>query len=174
VSESKGRPTPKRNEANRRRTGPVAPPPTNRKEAAKRLREQQAAGRARVRTGTRAGDERAMLPRDSGPVRRRVRDIVDSRRNLGVLLLPIALLLVLSQLSGNHQAQSLSFALWVATVVAVALDLVGTGLRIRRDLRASFPDAGRLGGHIGYGLLRTTVIRRFRQPPPAVPRGTAF
>src|SRR5829696_5377893 len=38
----KGRPTPKRAEAQGRRSGPVPPPPTTRKEAFKRQREQQA------------------------------------------------------------------------------------------------------------------------------------
>ena len=174
MTDGKGRPTPKRSEAQKRRTGPVAAPPTNRKEAAKRLREQQAAGRARPGSRAGAAAGRGMLPRDAGPVRSRVRDLVDGRRNLGGLLLPIALLLVLAQFSGNRQAQSLSFALWLATVVAVGLDLFGTGLRIRKDLQAAFPDQSKLRSHIGYGLLRTTVIRRFRQPAPAVPRGSLF
>src|SRR4051812_17284847 len=44
-SSGKGRPTPKRSEAQGRRTGPPPPPPTTRKEAYKRTRENQAANR---------------------------------------------------------------------------------------------------------------------------------
>ncbi|GAA4308534.1 hypothetical protein GCM10023162_13260 [Klenkia terrae] len=46
----KGRPTPKRSEAQGRRPGPPPPPPTTRKEAYKRMREQQAAGRGRAKS----------------------------------------------------------------------------------------------------------------------------
>ncbi len=51
VTSPKGRPTPKRAAAAR---GPVPPPPQTRKEAVKRLREQQAAGRKDLKAGYRA------------------------------------------------------------------------------------------------------------------------
>ena len=165
MTDSKGRPTPKRHESQRRRTGPVAPPPTNRKEAARRLREQGG-------TRRQAGSERAMLARDAGPVRRRVRDIVDGRRNLGVLLLPVALLLLLGRASGSRPVEFATYVLWIATIGAVALDLVGTGLRIRKEVRQQFPAETGTGSHVRYGLLRTTVIRRLRQPAPSGPRGS--
>ena len=171
-SSGKGRPTPKRSEAQGRRTGPVAPPPTTRKEAAKRLREQQAAGRKRLRDGTIAGDERAMLPRDAGPARRLVRDVVDSRRTLGVALLPVALLLVIAQVVKQPALLQVALAVWTATVVVVLFDLFVTGRRIRRTLGRELPGQGRMRGHIGYGLLRSTVFRRFRMPPPKVTIGT--
>ncbi len=168
-STGKGRPTPKRSEAQNRRSGPVPPPPATRKEAAKRLRSQQAEQRVRIRKGTETGDEANMLPRDAGPVRRTVRDVVDARRNLGILLLPVALLLVVANFVGPHTALfSAVFALWAATVLAVALDLVVTGLKIRSTLRQDFPDAAKLSGHVGYGLVRSTRFRRFRMPPARV------
>jgi len=83
----KGRPTPKRSEAQKRRSGPVAPPPTSRREAAKQLRAKQAENRQRVRKGSLAGDETALLKRDQGPVRKMVRELIDSRRSLGWILL---------------------------------------------------------------------------------------
>ena len=39
-----------------------------------------------------AGEEAYLLPRDQGPVRRYVRDIVDSRRNVLGLFMPVALI----------------------------------------------------------------------------------
>src|SRR5919107_5308582 len=83
----KGRPTPKRHEAQGRRPGPPPPPPTTRKEAYKRMREQQAANRSNVRRAALAGDEAYLPARDRGPVRKLVRDLVDSRRNVGGLFL---------------------------------------------------------------------------------------
>ena len=170
VVTGKGRPTPKRSEAQKRRGGPVPPPPATRKEAAQRLRASQAEQRKQVREGTLVGDETRMLPRDAGPVRALVRNVVDRRRNLAVLLLPAALLLVLAQLVAEPAVLSIAVSLWTATLLAVFLDLVVTVVLLRRELRAAFPEE-KLGGHVAYGLIRCTVFRRFRMPPPRVRPG---
>ena len=86
----KGRPTPKRTEAQGRRPGPPPPPPTTRKEAYKRMRQNQAVRRAETRQGAARGDDAYLPARDRGPVRRLVRDVVDSRRNVGSFFLAIA------------------------------------------------------------------------------------
>lgn len=164
-STGKGRPTPKRSEAQRRRGGPVPPPPTTRKEAAKRAREQAVLARRSVREGTARGDEDRMVARDRGPVRALVRDVVDARRNVGVLLLPLAVLLVLAQLVGNDRVTSVALLLWLTGVLAMVADVVVTTLAIRRAVRAAHPDEGRMVRHVSYGLLRSTVFRRFRLPP---------
>lgn len=169
-SQPKGRPTPKRSEVQQRRGGPVTPPSTNRREAARQLRAKQADSRRRIKDGTARGDETAMLPRDAGPVRRAVRDAVDSRRNLGFLLLPVALVVVVAGLTGNTGLQAITFGIWLATLLGVAVDMLLVGFRIRAVVKARFPEE-RLRGHVAYGLLRTTVIRRFRTPKPQVERG---
>ena len=104
----KGRPTPKRNEARRNaRKGPVAPAPMTAAEARARRktlagpklsreerRAERTASRARMtdrRERMMAGDEAYLLPRDQGPVRRYVRDVVDSRRNVLGLFMPSTL-----------------------------------------------------------------------------------
>src|SRR3954453_1474305 len=74
----KGRPTPKRREAERRRKAVVAP--KTRKEAAQLQRERLRKTRRPTREGVARGDQRALAPRDAGPVRAFVRDYVDSRR----------------------------------------------------------------------------------------------
>ncbi len=171
VSLGKGRPTPKRSEAVKRRSGPVTPPPATRKEAAQRLRAERAEERRAVRAGTATGDPARMLKRDLGPVRAAVRDVVDGRRNLPVLMLPVALVLVLAQLAGSAALLALAVRLWTVTLLAVAIDLVVLAVVVRRRVRTAFPDApGR--GHVGYALLRSTVLRRFRMPPPRVSPGS--
>jgi hypothetical protein len=159
----KGRPTPKRTQA--RRGGPVAPPPQTRKEAAQRARQESREARSRVRAG------RDLLPRDAGPVRALVRDVVDSRRSIGVLMLPLALVLVLAQLSGNRQVFVAVTNVWIIGILALSADLVATTLALRRRLREEFPEVTKRRGHIAYGLLRTTVIRRWRIPAPRVSPG---
>ena len=167
----KGRPTPKRSDAQRRRGGPVLPPPANRKEAAKRAREQAALARTQVREGTARGDDRHLVARDAGPVRALVRDVVDVRRNVGVLMLPMALLLVVAQLSKSVVVINLAATLFLAVILALAADVVVTSFTLRRKVAEAFPGEGRMARHIGYGILRSTVLRRFRQPPARVSPG---
>ena len=167
----KGRPTPKRSESQRRRSGPVAPPPQTRKEAAKRQKEEAAAARARVRDGAARGDDRYLSKRDAGPVRALVRDVVDGRRNVGVILLPLALALIVANLSGISELQTAGLLLWLGAIVLMVVDVVVTTVVLRRRIREQFPEEGRLGGHVAYGLLRSTVLRRFRLPPPRVSPG---
>ena len=173
MTSPKGRPTPKRSEAQGRRGGPVLPPPQTRKEAAQRKREQAAAARQEVREGTARGDEKRMVARDRGPVRALVRDVVDARRNVGVLLLPLAVLLVLAQLIGNDRLTTFALLLWVAGVLATIADVIVTTVLIRKRLRAAHPDERKLVGHVSYGLLRSTVFRRFRLPPTRTSPGSA-
>ena len=167
----KGRPTPKRKETQRRRGGPVAPPPLTRKEASKRQKEQAKAARSRIKQGAMEGDPRYLAKRDAGPVRALVRDTVDARRNVGVLLLPLALVLIVANLSGSAQVQSIGLLLWIAAIVAMMVDIAFTTARLRSRIRSAFPEEDRLAGHIAYGLLRSTVMRRFRLPPPRVSPG---
>lgn len=166
----KGRPTPKRSESQRRRTGPVAPPPQTRKEAAQRQKAQVKAARSKVRDGAAAGDERYLSKRDAGPVRALVRDLIDGRRNVGVLLLPLALVLIVANLTGSPQVQSIGLTLWLAAIIAMIIDIAFTTALLRKRINAEFPDE-KLGGHIAYGLLRSTVLRRMRMPPPRVSPG---
>ena len=172
-TQGKGRPTPKRRDAEKRRGGPVAPPPTNRREAAKAAA-RQAGGRPPARPGRRRQrpSDGVLLKRDQGPVRRLVRDLVDARRNLGGLLMPAAAISIVSFFTKDQQVLAAISGVFVATLVGVALDTVLLSSLIRRRLRADFPDERNLGGHVFYGVLRSTVIRRFRMPKPRVQRGT--
>ena len=170
MTSPKGRPTPKRSEK-QRRTGPVAPPPLTRKEAAQRQKEAAAAARARIKEGAARGDERYLAKRDAGPVRALVRDVVDGRRNVGDLLLPLALVLIVANLSGIRAVQNLGLLLWMVAILAMLVDVVLTATVIRRRVREQHPDESGMGGHVTYGLLRSTVLRRFRLPPPRVSPG---
>lgn len=168
----KGRPTPKRSDATRRRSVVVTPPPANRKEAAARLKEEQAALRSRVRAGTAAGDDRFLVARDRGPVRRLVRDLVDSRRSVAVILLPASLIVVVSEFARSAVFARWGFTLYFAVILTVLLDLAMTTTRVRSRLKRDFPEEKRLGGHVFYALSRSTQFRRVRRPPPRVTVGT--
>ncbi|MCW2678723.1 MAG: hypothetical protein JWM62_124 [Frankiales bacterium] len=172
MTSPKGRPTPKRSEK-QRRTGPVAPPPLTRKEAAQRQKEAAAAARSRIKEGAARGDERYLAKRDAGPARALVRDVVDARRNVGTLLLPLALILIVTNLTGIRVLQNLGLLLWLVAILAMVADIARTTVVLRSRIKAEHPEETSLFGHIAYGLLRSTVMRRFRLPPPRVSPGRA-
>jgi DUF3043 family protein len=168
----KGRPTPRRREAQRRRTGPVAPPPRTRREAYKRMREQGTDRRSTVREGIKGGDERYLGARDRGPERRLVRDIVDSRRNAGVLFLMSAVVYFIGLIVPSVQVKAAITALWLTVLILLVVDSTLIGLRIRKLMRERYPDSTqRLGSLVFYGATRATMIRRWRSPKPVVEVG---
>jgi hypothetical protein len=166
----KGRPTPKRSEAQVRRAGPPPPPPTTRKEAYKRMREQQATRRGSTRERMAMGDDSYLPARDRGPVRKLVRDVTDARRNLASFFLPFAGLLLVSYVV--PQFQGIVMLMWMAYFLVLIGDSAMLGRRITKTVKARFPD----GEHktkslIWYGISRSTMIRRWRFPKPEVPLG---
>jgi DUF3043 family protein len=168
----KGRPTPKRHEAQGRRPGPPPPPPTTRKEAYARTRQQQAQRRADTRAGMARGDDDYLPARDRGPVRRLVRDLVDSRRNAGSFFLPVAALVLVGYFIPNPAVQNYTVLVWFLFFLVIIVDSVFLGRRIRKTVTARFPDQPhRLKGLVWYGVSRATMIRRWRFPKPEVRLG---
>jgi hypothetical protein len=165
----KGRPTPKRSEAQGRRSGPVPPPPTTRKEAYKRMREQQAAGRGSAREAAARGDDSALPARDRGPVRRLVRDIVDARRNAGSFFLVVAALVLIGYFIPNPAVQGYTVFVWLAFFLLIIVDSYFLGRRIRKLVNERFPNHKEsMRSLVWYGVSRATMIRRWRFPKPQV------
>lgn len=167
----KGRPTPKRSEAEaQRRT--FAKPVANRKEAAKRVREARRADLAKQREALATGDERYLPYRDRGPVRRYARDFVDSKFVVAEWFLPIAVLILIMSMMPSMQAKNISLLLWLGVIVMIVIDSLGTWLRLKKRLRAEFPGES-LKGVVPYALMRTLQMRKMRLPKPQVKRGEA-
>lgn len=171
----KGRPTPKRREAQRNPRGPAPPPPRTRREAYRRMREQNAMHRVDARKAMRSGDERYLPARDRGPVRALVRDIVDARRNAGGLFLLVAAIVFAGYFTPNARIRAATVSLWLIVFLLIVLDSVLLGFRIRKLVNERFPDrTERTGGLIWYGVTRATMIRRWRMPKPRVRIGEAI
>jgi hypothetical protein len=169
---TKGRPTPKRNEAQGRRQGPPPPPPTTRKEAYKRMRENQAAGRGAARAAAARGDEAYLPARDRGPERRLVRNVVDSRRNVASIFLIVVVLMLVAQFTPSLAVKTYSFAAWFGFFVLILIDCVVLARKIRRAVLERFPDTkAKMRGLAWYGISRSTMIRRWRFPKPEVALG---
>ncbi|WP_240487198.1 DUF3043 domain-containing protein [Actinomadura flavalba] len=166
----KGRPTPKRSEAQRKRLQPITAPPANRKEAYRKMREKQAAERVKMREGMARGEERYLLKRDKGPVRRLARDYVDSRRTIASYLMYILFAIIAVSLLPIPAAQI--FGLFapplLLAVVFVEGFMISSG--VKRLAAAKYPDENLKGVGL-YAALRAMQIRRLRQPRPQVQVG---
>jgi hypothetical protein len=164
----KGRPTPKRNQAESQRRR-ASTQPTDRKTAMKRQRESRRVDMAKQREAMASGDERYLPARDKGPVRRFVRDYVDARYCMAEFFLPLAvIILVMSMIGGS--LQSISLLLWLAVIVLIFVDSIGIWIRLKKQLAVRFPNTPQRGA-MAYGLMRTLQVRRMRLPKPQVKRG---
>ncbi|WP_329398193.1 DUF3043 domain-containing protein [Streptomyces melanogenes] len=165
----KGRPTPKRSEAQtqRRRASTV---PSDRKEAAKRQREVRRIELAKQREALANGDQRYLPARDKGPVRKFVRDYVDSRFCIAEFFLPLAVIILVLSMVRIGSLQNVALLLWLAVIVLIVVDSIGLAFRLKRQLKERFPDEPTKGA-VAYGLMRTLQMRRLRLPKPAVKRG---
>jgi hypothetical protein len=166
-----GQATPKRRE-NLRRT--VEPAPANRKEALKRMRERERAERVEARKGMLAGDERYLLPRDRGPERALVRDIVDSRRTIGSWFFGVTFIVMMigftrSFIPQVYLASNLLFLLFAAATV---VDSVLICRQVRKLVRERLPKTQqRMGSLYFYAVMRALSFRFIRTPKPRVKPG---
>jgi hypothetical protein len=170
----KGRPTPTRKEAEAARLAKVRKPRT-RKEAAAAERAQRFENSSKVRDAMKTGDERYLPTRDKGPVRRFVRDYVDSKFTIAELILPLLVVtLVMGFVSGSNKqlvAFSNAFMMLMLLVTAVNLMIIWFGLR--SQLTKRWPDMPRRGLAY-YACVRTLQLRLLRMPKPQVKIGATL
>ncbi|GGP00849.1 DUF3043 domain-containing protein [Wenjunlia tyrosinilytica] len=165
----KGRPTPKRSEAEAgRRTRVTAP--ANRKDAAKQARERRRADLAKQREALASGDERYLPPRDKGPVRKLARNYVDSRLVIAEYFLPLAVLILILSMVPSANIKSIALLCWLVVIVLIVADSFRITFGLKRTLRERLPDENRRGV-VAYALMRTLQMRRLRLPKPQVKRG---
>jgi len=189
-TDPKGRPTPKRNAARRStRKGPIAPAPMTAAEARARRkslarpklsreerRAERTANRARMsdrRERMLAGEEGYLLPRDQGPVRRYVRDVVDSRRNLLGLFMPSTLTLMF-MMFGVPQLQLYMSPAMLILMAVMSIDGLILGRKVNKLVDAKFPSNTESRWKLGlYAASRASQMRRMRQPRPQVKHGSS-
>ncbi|MDW6063386.1 DUF3043 domain-containing protein [Streptomyces sp. NPDC059679] len=167
----KGRPTPKRSEAqSQRRSLANSSSKMSRKDATRRQREARRADLARQREALAGGDERYLPARDKGPVRRFARDYVDSRFFVAEFFLPLAVVILVLSMVQAGAMQTYVLLLWMLVILLIVINSVVLGIQLKRQLRKRFPDEN-LRGVVAYALMRTLQMRRLRLPKPQVKRG---
>ncbi len=162
----KGRPTPTRKEAEAAAKARAKTPRT-RKELAAAQRASRSESSKSIRQAMRDGDERYYPARDKGPLRRFVRDFVDSRFSLIELVIPLLILTMIFGYSGNTTLRSLGNTLLLVLVLVVVSDMFLLRFRLRRELKRRFPDEA-TKGLTYYALTRAMQMKFMRLPKPQV------
>lgn len=158
---AKGKATPKRTDGRRK----PEPPPANKREAYKRMKTKQRSERSEAMAGMRAGDERFLMPRDKGPEKALVRDIVDSRRTVGTWFFGSAFVVLLGTGTGNPTFVMYAQLIWFAIAFATLVDTVLICRKVGRLVRERFPKSTVSTRSLYfYAFMRAITFRRLRMP----------
>jgi hypothetical protein len=170
----KGHATPSRKEREAANKRPLVP--DDRRAAAKANRAALAADRERARIGMASGDERYLPRRDRGPQRKFVRDYVDARWNIGELMVPLMLIVIVMTFADTVYVSGLSLAelgvisMW-AFIILVFIDGYVLNFLIRRRVKQKFGVENVERGLGWYAAMRALQLRPMRMPKPQVRRG---
>lgn len=166
----KGHPTPKRKDAEAARKQSLKVP-SDPKAARKAMRERDRIARAEQREAMMRGEESALPARDQGPVRKYVRDWVDSRRLISEYFLPLVLVILVLTLVPNATLRFYASLSWYVIMLVMVLTLFFVGYRLKSALVAKWPEKPDRKGAVFYGVMRSMQIRKLRVPLPTVKPG---
>jgi hypothetical protein len=157
----KGRPTPKRRDARKRRRLAT---PANRKEAAALRREKLREQRQQQRAALQTGDERYLPPRDAGPAKKLARDYVDERFTMGQIFFGMIILVFGLAFIPNTAVIAVANLLVLAVFLGVVIDAVRVGRGARRAVEEKY-GVKESTGITAYAMLRSMQPKRMRRPP---------
>ncbi|MGD0927637.1 MAG: DUF3043 domain-containing protein [Streptosporangiaceae bacterium] len=167
VTAGKGRPTPKRSEAERQRRYNA---PGDRKEAVRQSRTRDRSARARKTEAMRRGEEWALPAKDKGPVRALARDLVDSKRRLSEFYMYGLVVLLFLLFLHSPVVQTVLPLLLVVMVLIMIVEGYFVGRRITTLASERFPGESTRGVKL-YAAMRALQIRQLRFPKPRVKPG---
>jgi DUF3043 family protein len=168
---AKGRPTPKRSQAEANRRQPIT---GSRAPAAPRTPEDKAKARANRGTKYEAmkrGEAWALNPRDRGPARALARDYIDSKRRISEYYMYVLVILLLAVFLRNKGAQEFVSPLVLVLVVVILMDAWLIRRQLTKLVAERLPGES-VRGLTMYSVMRALQIRRFRVPTPRVGPGT--
>lgn len=165
----KGRPTPSRKEAEAAAKARAKVPRT-RKEQMLAQHGARSESSKTVRAGMKSGDERYLLTRDKGPVRRFIRDFVDSRFSFVELMVPLLIVTLVLGYSRNSYLVGIGNTVLLGTVLLIVFDILLMRFRLRRELARRFPDETTKGTTY-YAIMRALQMKFMRMPKAQVKIG---
>lgn len=164
----KGRATPPRKAQEAARRRPLVP--DNRRAAAKASKEEMRMRRERARLGMERGEEKYLPARDKGPQKKFVRDFVDARWNVGEILLPLMVLVILTYFIPVAEVAIIALTAVWAVIALVVIDCLILTRKLRKQLAARY-GADRVEKVSMYASMRAVQMRSMRLPKPQVKRG---
>lgn len=170
---AKGRPTPKRSEAERNRRQPIT---GSRSSAAPRTPEEKTRARgdrARKYEAMKQGESWALNPRDRGPAKALARDYIDSKRRISEFYMYILVVLLAAVFLRNKTEQQYISPLVLVLVVIILVDAQVIRRSLRKLVGERLPGESTRGLTM-YAVMRALQIRRFRMPAPRVRPGDKF
>jgi hypothetical protein len=174
---AKGRPTPKRSEAERNRRQPITGSGSrSRAPASARTPEEKARARgdrARKYEAMKQGESWALNPRDRGPAKALARDYIDSKRRISEYYMYILVLLLAAVFLRNKTEQQYISPLVLVLVVIILVDAQVIRRSLRKLVGERLPGESTRGLTM-YAVMRALQIRRFRMPAPRVRPGDKF
>jgi Protein of unknown function (DUF3043) len=181
----KGRPTPKRSEAEagryrslsgsttsgRNRSSTTAPSRKLTPEEKDKVR----AERSKQMQAMRRGEQWALQPRDRGPMKKLARDYVDAHRRPSEFYMYALIVLVIALVAGKaHKALNSDLQFLLLAIIAV---IIVDALLLRRSIsklaQQRLPGESTRGITF-YAIMRALQLRRFRNPAPGVKPGDSF
>jgi hypothetical protein len=165
----KGRPTPTRKEAEALAKARAKVPRTRREMAAAQ-KASRSESSSNMRQAMRTGDERFLPNRDKGPVKRFLRDYVDSHFSFIEMMIPLMLVVLVLGYTGNTAITTFANLAMLSVFVLIIFDVVRLRFRIRRELAARFPTASTQGTTY-YAVTRSLQMRFMRLPKAQVKVG---
>jgi hypothetical protein len=172
---AKGRPTPKRSEAERNRRQPITGARPGARPGARTPRTPEDKSRARSDRNRkyeamRRGEEWALNPRDRGPARQLARDYVDSHRRISEYYMYVLVVLLVAVFLRNKSLQDIISPLVIVLVVIIVIDAQLIRRQLNRLIAQRLPGQSARGLTM-YAVMRALQIRRFRVPSPRVRPG---
>lgn len=181
----KGRPTPKRSQAEANRYRSITGSTTSGRGRAatttpgrKSTPEEKARARAdrtKQLAAARRGEDWALGPRDRGPVKKLARDYVDAHRRPSEFYMYALIVLVIALIGGksNHAISSYMQLVLLVIIVIIAVDAIFLRRSITRIAAERLPGESTRGLAV-YSIMRALQLRRFRTPAPRVKPGDSF
>jgi hypothetical protein len=169
MSDKKGKPTPKRKEAQAKlKMSPLSPSAS--KEAKKALKAQARVRRLETRAAYMRGEESALPVRDKGPARRFVRDYVDERKSVTEYFLVIIMFVLFLTLIPIPAVQLGAIAIMYSAMLWIGIDGFVFSRKIKKAVAKEYPGVSTKGLGL-YGWMRSTQLRRLRAPAPQTKPG---
>lgn len=183
---AKGRPTPKRSEAeaNRYRTvtgsttsgrGPAARSSSSGRKATPEEKARARDDRTRQLQAMRRGEEWALGPRDRGPAKKLARDFVDAKRRPMEYYMYALIVLIIALFAGRSSTALASYMqiFLLVIIVIIALDAYFLRRSIFKLVHERLPNESTRGLAF-YAIMRALQLRRFRTPSPRLKPGDEF